>query len=455
MPQAGLRATIEAMSTSPPPPPRAPAGFAGWAFGADGSTGNWKLPSLENDEAIIGGVASGLATELGVPTAWIRLAFVFLFALGGWGAFVYGFAWAGLHWARTASFADVRSEPVAPRGRSAQQRRLAVMLITGGVALASATLMPLGSEVGFAIGFVIVGLGLAWRTSTSTGTADRSAMPGRVRVRQLLGGLALVVGGLSMLLFHLGPGSATTFVIGAALIGLVGTVVVSGPWIKQVLSDFDSERQARIRSEERAEVAAHLHDSVLQTLSLIQKADDPQVAANLARRQERELRNWLDPNRASRMGGSIRGQLDEMASDLEERYGTPVEVVAVGDALVDPGIAALLKATREAAINAAQHSGTARVDIFVEVGENHVELFVRDTGSGFDPEAVHGDRRGVRDSIIGRMERAGGSAVINSEPGEGTEIELRVPLSADAEAEPGATGKTNRKRRHRRRKQQT
>ncbi len=451
------------MSTSPPPPPRAASGLPSWTFGADGSSRNWKLPSLENDEAIIGGVASGLAAELGVPTAWIRLAFVFLFALGGWGAFVYAFAWAGLHWARTANFAEIRSESVAPRGRSDQQRRLAVMLITGGVAWASASLMPLGSEVGFAIGFVIVGLGLAWRTSTSTTATDQSALPGRIRVRQLLGGLALVVGGLSLLLFQLGPGSASTFVIGAALIGLVGTIVVSGPWIMRILSDFDSERQARIRSEERAEVAAHLHDSVLQTLSLIQKAEDPQVAANLARRQERELRNWLDPNRASRMGGSIRGQLDEMASDLEERYGTPVEVVAVGDALVDPGIAALLKATREAAINAAQHSGTSRVDIFVEVGEDHVELFVRDTGSGFDPDTVDGDRRGVRESIIGRMEHAGGTAVINSEPGEGTEIELRVPLSAEAEAEPGPVPKQranrsnsrNEKRRNGRRKQQT
>ncbi|NNF52955.1 MAG: PspC domain-containing protein [Acidimicrobiales bacterium] len=448
------------MSTSPPPPSR--SGFAGWSFGVDGSTGNWRLPSLENDEAVIGGVASGIAAELGVPTSWIRMAFVFLFALGGWGAFVYAFAWAGLHWARTADFAEIRSGPVEPRGRSEQQRRLAVMLITGGVALASATLMPLGSDVGFAVGFVIVGLGLAWRTSTSTNSSD-APMPGRIRIRQLLGGLALVVGGLSILLLQLGPGSTSTFVVGAALIGLVGTIVVSGPWIMQVLSDFDSERQARIRSEERAEVAAHLHDSVLQTLSLIQKAEDPQIAANLARRQERELRNWLDPNRASRMGGSIRGQLDEMASDLEERYGTPVEVVAVGDALVDPAIAALLRATREAAINAAQHSGTPRVDIFVEVGEDHVELFVRDTGSGFDPEAVDGDRRGVRESIVGRMERAGGSALITSEAGEGTEIELRVPLSAEAEAEPGPVPKQRAsrssprpaKRRRGRRKQKT
>ncbi len=176
-------------------------------------------------------------------------------------------------------------------------------------------------------------------------------------------------------------------------------------------------------------MAAHLHDSVLQTLALIQKVEDRQTAINLARRQERELRNWLDPGRASRFGGSIRGRLDQMASDVEELHGIPVEVVTVGDVLVDEPIIALLNAGREACVNAARHSGTKRIDVFAEVGDDDVTLFVRDTGKGFDPDTVDPDRRGLRESIVGRMERAGGGAMIYSEPGQGTEVELTIPRS--------------------------
>ncbi|MFW2382260.1 MAG: sensor histidine kinase, partial [Acidimicrobiales bacterium] len=169
-----------------------------------------------------------------------------------------------------------------------------------------------------------------------------------------------------------------------------------------------------------------IHDSVLQTLALIQQSEDPQTAKNLARRQERELRNWLDPTRASRVGGSIRGHIDQLVSEVEELHGVPVEVVAVGDALVDEQIAPLLNAAREATLNAARHSGTPRVDIYFEVSDDRVELFVRDTGKGFDQNAIAADRRGVSQSIIGRMERAGGSAIITTEIGEGTEVELTI-----------------------------
>ena len=234
------------------------------------------------------------------------------------------------------------------------------------------------------------------------------------------GGAALIALGWQAI----GAGNAAESTLLA--IGVVGAMIaLSAPWWWRLVRERDAERQARIRSDERAEVAAHLHDSVLQTLSLIQRhSDDPKTMTNLARRQERELRNWLDPNRVSRLGGSIRGQLDELATTVEELHGVPVEVVAVGDCLVDDRIEPLLRATGEATVNAAKHSGAERVDVYLEVSESDIEVFVRDTGKGFDLQSIGDDRRGVRNSIVGRMERAGGTAVITSAPGDGTEVEL-------------------------------
>jgi signal transduction histidine kinase len=205
----------------------------------------------------------------------------------------------------------------------------------------------------------------------------------------------------------------------------------------RLVRERDSEQQARVRSDERAEVAAHLHDSVLQTLSLIQRnADDPQTMLTLARRQERELRNWLDPDRASRVGESIRGRLDQLATDVEELHGVPVEVVTAGDCLVDETISAALDATREATVNAAKHSGAEQVDVYAEVSDTMVEFFIRDAGCGFVREQINGDRRGLKESILGRMERAGGTAIVSSDVGEGTEIEISIARTPQTEFPP-------------------
>lgn len=216
-------------------------------------------------------------------------------------------------------------------------------------------------------------------------------------------------------------------------------LAVSAPWWLRLVRERDSERQARVRSDERAEVAAHLHDSVLQTLSLIQRnADDPQTMLTLARRQERELRNWLDPDRASRVGESIRGRLDQLATDVEELHGVPVEVVTAGDCLVEEGISAALDATREATVNAAKHSGAEQIDIYAEVSDTLVEFFIRDAGCGFVRDQINGDRRGLKESILGRMERAGGTAVVSSDLGEGTEIEISIARTPQTELPPPA-----------------
>ncbi|MFT7649098.1 MAG: nitrate/nitrite-specific signal transduction histidine kinase [Candidatus Poriferisodalaceae bacterium] len=208
---------------------------------------------------------------------------------------------------------------------------------------------------------------------------------------------------------------------------VVGLGILLGPHLYRMMTDLTEERRRRIRSEERTDLAAHLHDSVLQTLALIQRhSDDNQTMVNLARHQEREFRAWLysDPHADT---GSFRPSVEEVAAEVEDLHGIPIEIVVVGDAAMDERVAALLRATREATVNAAKHSGASRVDVYAEAGPHEFEVFVRDTGVGFDPATVPDDRRGLADSIEGRTKRHGGSADITSTPGEGTEVELRLP----------------------------
>ena len=191
-----------------------------------------------------------------------------------------------------------------------------------------------------------------------------------------------------------------------------------------------SERSERIRSQERAELGAHLHDSVVQTLTLIQKrADDPREVAQLARRQERELRDWLFAPERKPAAASLATALSEAAVEVEEAHRVPIDVIAVGDAGVGERGEALVAAAREAMVNAAKFAPDAgEIAVYAELGNGRAQVFVRDRGAGFDPEAVPADRRGVRESIIGRMERSGGSAKIRSTPGSGTEVELEMSL---------------------------
>jgi signal transduction histidine kinase len=241
-------------------------------------------------------------------------------------------------------------------------------------------------------------------------------------------GLLLLVGAIT--LFSLRSGNlAVALNVGlAAALGIVGLGFMAGPWLVRLSSDLSEEREARVRSEERADLAAHLHDSVLQTLALIQRsAGDPATVSRLARAQERDLRRWLFD---SEEGGAatLCAALREAAAAVEDDHGVPVEVVCVGDRDVDDGVRAIVRAAREAMVNAARHSGAATVDVYAEATPAALEVFVRDRGSGFDPGAVAEDRQGVRSSIIGRMERHGGSAEIRSTPGSGTEVRLKMPL---------------------------
>src|SRR5918999_136411 len=312
-------------------------------------------------------VYAGIARALGADVTLVRLVFAVLALAGGAGILVYLALWA---YAR------------------ARRVWMTVLLafVSGAIVL---------SAIGFGAGGVF--------------------------------GLALVVAGLWLALRRGGslrPGAPVSY-LGLGL----AVIIIVGPWLWRLVRDRDAERAARVRSEERAEVAARVHDSVLQTLALIQRhAGEPQRVSALARRQERELRGWLYGDLPLGDGAaSLGAALAAAAADVEEAHGVRVELASGGDCPLDDSVEALVLAAREAMRNAAKFADTERIDVYAEVTDDAVAVFVHDRGAGFDRAAVPPDRRGLVDSIEGRLERAGGQATIVSAPGEGTEVELRVP----------------------------
>jgi signal transduction histidine kinase len=244
-------------------------------------------------------------------------------------------------------------------------------------------------------------------------------------------GVALVIAAGFVFLQTTGALSAARDVLLSVLVAIVALGVIFAPWIVRLARSLTTERAQRIRSQERAEMAAHLHDSVLQTLAMVQRrSDDPQEVAALARRQERELRAWLSERPAPGQAARLAPALEASAAEVEERHGVPVEVVVVGDRDLDPGTEAVVAAAREAMTNAAKFGGGSPVDVYAESAGGRTQVFVRDRGPGFDPAALPPDRRGVRESIVGRMERHGGQARITSAAGAGTEVELLLEQPA-------------------------
>jgi signal transduction histidine kinase len=239
-------------------------------------------------------------------------------------------------------------------------------------------------------------------------------------------GVALVIAAGFVFLQATGSLSAARDVLLATIVVVVAIGVIFAPWVMRLVRSLTAERSERIRSQERAEMAAHLHDSVLQTLALVQKrADDPREVATLARRQERELRAWLNrPAREEEGEQRFDRALEATAEEVERAHGVPIEVVAVGDTAIDETAAAVVAAAREAMQNAAKFGGGAPIDVYAEASDARIQVFVRDRGPGFVVGEVPDDRRGVRDSIVGRMKRHGGQADVRSSPGAGTEVEL-------------------------------
>lgn len=253
----------------------------------------------------------------------------------------------------------------------------------------------------------------------------------RATVLRLSLAVAALLGGLGWLL-SAHESLALLRPLGGLVLVTAGIVLLLGPWWFRIARDLVLERQARARAEERSDMAARVHDSVLQTLALIQRrSDDPQAVVQLARAQERELRSWLFEGRApgTADSDSFADGIRQIQRDVEARHGVPVEVVNVGDCPLEDGLSAMLAAAREAVVNAAKWSGASVISVFAEVSPEKTEVVVRDRGKGFDPDTVPDDRKGLAESVHARMSRHGGSVSVQSAPGEGTKVSLSMPRS--------------------------
>ncbi len=391
--------------------------------------------------ALIGGVCAGLGRRLGVDPLLLRVGFLVASLAGGIGIALYLLCWALIP-------AEAREHAGERRFRGALGRRESWQ-VAGGIVLLTLALLLLFREWGIWVGDAVVwplvlasgGGALIWRQSQGAAVVEpparEQAKPGggagrprRLRLaRPSLGivalGAALVVGAGLVFLWLNGALVPDRDVTLAVFVVVVALVLILAPWWLRLGRGLTEERAERIRTQERAEMAAHLHDSVLQTLALMQKrAGDPREVAALARRQERELRTWLNGGSRRDAGASLAGALEEAVAEIEDAHGVPVDVVAVGDRPLDEHSRALVAAAREAVLNAVKFAPDAAISVYAEVRGDHAEVFVRDRGPGFDLDAVPADRRGLRESVLGRMERHGGRAAIHTRPGEGTEVEL-------------------------------
>lgn len=388
---------------------------------------------------MVGGVAAGLAEHFQVDVFWVRVALVVSSWFAGLGVIVYAALWRFLP--QSVPTTSEGSDPSSPRAGAETGQTVALLVLGFGVVLVQQNLgWGLGDRVLWPVTIAVVGVVLVWRQADEAQRQRWSSDSPEVPVVSLILGrgssaglLRLVVGillvgvAVSLVVAQSGGLSDLLPVLVAALLGVLGLALVLGPWISRLAQDLAAERRERIRGQERADVAAHLHDSVLQTLALLQRnADDPKAVARLARRQERELRDWLYADQQS-AGRTLRTAVTDAAAEVEELHDVSVEVVCVGDLPLDDRTGALAAAAGEAIVNAAKHSGTPEVAVYVEVTDAAVELFVRDRGVGFDLESVPADRWGVRHSIMERMERHGGTAEVRSVPGGGTEVRLAVP----------------------------
>jgi signal transduction histidine kinase len=404
-------------------------------------------------EPIIGGVASGLARHLALPVLWIRLAFVVTAALGGLGVVLYAGLWlmlpAGDHFETAAPGLESATRGGRRPGRIRRLTDVGPILVLA--ALGIGVLFTLEALLGqgawlWPVAIGLAGIALLWRQADeaqrerwldTTGRINPSRVilgeGGWASYARLAAGVGLIV--LALVTFSLRSGSVDVAldVTFAAVVAVVGIGLVVGPWIFRLATELTEERAERVRTQERADVAAHLHDSVLQTLALIQKnPGDSATVARLARAQERDLRAWLYVGESTderTVASALRG----VSAEVEDAHGISVDVVTVGDRDFSESLRPVVAATREAVTNAAKHAGVPRVDVYAEITEPAVDVFVRDRGRGFDPTVTPEDRYGVRHSIIDRMQRHGGTAEIRSTAGEGTEVRLHLPRAADQE----------------------
>lgn len=413
-------------------------------------------------ERIFAGVAGGLAEHLGIKVGLVRAILIGTSFFFGAGLIFYAWLWllvplAGDDDASGGKLLDEDGNPQLKLFRPApgvpavseptvQRPKLSLgfkeVLIGGGLLIAAVILMSqqlgLNLDLGTLIPLFVIALGavLAWMQLDNTrrvGLLSAAKMDTPMALLRLGGGVALVIVGVIVIVAGSGSWTLVWASVVASLAVLAGVGLVLAPWVLKFWREFQSERAGRIRETERAEIAAHLHDSVLQTLALIQKsANSPADVTRLARAQERELREWIYQD-ATQSTGALVERVKSVCAEVEDLYGQAVEVVTVGDAELTERSHALVQAVREAVLNGARHGATT-VSVYVEAGPAGVDVFIKDRGPGFDVSAVPPDRLGVRESVVGRMQRNGGSAEIISSA-DGTEVRLHLPSETTATEE--------------------
>lgn len=415
-------------------------------------------PLVRSSDRIIAGVCAGLAAHLGWPVRNVRIGMVLASLAGGAGLAFYAWLWIMVPTADESARRNARRppSPIAPAVQGAMPGRTttaggaavvrppwfrvggvrygkeillgAGLLLVAGILIAQllGVNVPLGTLIPAAA--VLGGASIAWMQLDETrraGLLDKTKADQAGGWARLAAGLALVVAGVLVMVSGSGSWEQTWLALLASVAVLGGVVLVLLPWALKFWRDLEAERAGRIRETERAEIAAHLHDSVLQTLALIQRrAANEHDVLRLARAQERELRNWLfqDPGKDA---GQLSDRIKAVAAEVEDSLGNAVEVVSVGDTAMTESHEALVQASREAMLNASRHGGGA-VSVYLEVSDGRTEIFIKDRGPGFELQDVPEDRLGVRESIIGRMKRHGGTASITS-TGDGTEVRLGLP----------------------------
>lgn len=382
-----------------------------------------------SEDRIVAGISSGISAATGLDVTYVRAAFLVLSLVWGLGVVLYLAAWAA-----TLDLPTIEAsggEPARSVDRAAHLGGgfllLAVLLVirATGVWPGDGLVWPAAAIIlGAAVLFDRRGIDSRDFLASLVDPSDSSTR------RRSIVGVLLLVAGLAIFGSSAIPELGTTLL--AVLVTGVGLTVLFGPWMWRLADDLGAERSARVRQEERAEMAAHLHDSVLQTLALIQRTDDPKRMMTLARHQERELRRWLYDRAPEAGTGSLSVLLQSTVDRIEADFDIPVELVIAGGDAAGERIAPLVAATGEAITNAAKHSGAQKVSVYAEVSQGAVDVWVADQGKGFDLESIDGDRRGLSHSIVARIERHGGTASITSDPGEGTEVHLHLATEEPA-----------------------
>src|SRR5699024_9331735 len=379
-----------------------------------------------SDDAVVAGVCAGLAAHLGVRVTLVRLAMVLLAAISGAGVLFYAALWALTPSGRAP-------EGSARPGRGERRRGMGLLVLgAAGAGLSFMVAAAAGLHVIVLVLVVAVGAMLVWQQYDRGGRSSPHSVFDWDRVTA---GATLVVVGLAVVVLGQVEFAALRSSLLAVIATLVGVALLSVPVGLRLWRSLEEERAARIRESERSDIASQLHDSVLQTLALIQKrSDDPVQVSRLARRQERELRQWLfgAESRMSSGAATVAGSVEVIAGDVEDSYGLRVDQVVVGgDVPVDDAVEAVLGAVREALVNVAKHAGVEAADVYVESDGRVLSAFVRDRGGGFDPGAVGEDRHGLAQSIRHRVESRGGSVTVRSTLGKGTEIGIEMPLEGE------------------------